>query len=316
MRIDIAKAAGRLQSAEAVRVLTHQHPDGDTLGSAYALAYALRTLGKRACVLCEDAIPADYAFITEDWRADELAHGLVAAVDVADERLLGKGLAARFAGRVDLCVDHHPTNSLYAAETLLEPKAAACAELVLLLIDALGVPLDEYIAACIYTGITTDTGCFRYANTTARTHRLAARCMERGISSHALDTRFFETKTRSYAALERMALDQMRDYCAGRVALTAVTQAMFRESGSNEDEYIRICALPRQIEGVLVGVSVRERADGVYKISLRSNGPIDASAIAARMGGGGHFNAAGCESELGLEETIEKIIGYIEEALP
>jgi phosphoesterase RecJ-like protein len=164
-------------------------------------------------------------------------------------------------------------------------------------------------------GISTDTGCFRYQNTTARSHRYAARYMELGVDTEPLDRAFFEIETKTYMALERLAFDDLRYYCDGRVALIAVTQAMYKQSGSNEEEYIKLAARTRQIEGVQVGVAIRERRHGGYKISLRSHAPIDAAAICARMGGGGHLRAAGCVSDLPLEETISAIVGFVCEAL-
>jgi len=171
------------------------------------------------------------------------------------------------------------------------------------------------MAACLYAGISTDTGCFRYSTTSARSHRCAARYIDLGVVTEPLDRAFFETDTRSYLALERMAMDSLRYYCSGRVAVVAVTQEMFRLAGSNDEEYIKIVARTRMIEGVAVGVAIRELPEGGFKISLRSHAPADAAAIAARMGGGGHLRAAACSCELPLEETIAAIVGYIEEAL-
>jgi len=315
--IDIHTAASRLHEASNLRVLAHAHPDGDTLGSAYALAHALRALGKDACVYCEDPVPAMFAFMEEGLPSCFLPSdpSFLICVDVADRHLLGTRFAALYGDKIDLNIDHHPTNTLFARETLLDPTAAAAAEVVSDLIDALSVDLDTRAAACLYAGISTDTGCFRYANTTARSHRLAARYIGLGVRTEPLDRAFFETDTRTYLALERMALESLRYYCKDRVALVAVTREMFARSGSNEEEFIKIVARVRQIEGVEVGVAIRQRQCGDYKISLRSQEPIDAAAICARMGGGGHARAAGCASELPFEETIAMVVGHIEEAL-
>jgi len=325
-QIDIARAAGRLQSANAVWILAHSHPDGDALGSAFAMAHALKAMGKEVGVFCEDPIPAMFVYMQEGLEEQvhigEQASCLLQpdscfllSVDLAVEHLLGPVLCERFCGRIDLSIDHHPANTLFAKETLLDATAAAAAELISDVIDELGVPMDTLIAACLYAGISTDTGCFRYASTTARSHRYAARYMDLGVRTEPLDRAFFETETRTYMALERMTFDGLRYYCDGRVALVAVTQAMFEKSGSNDEEYIKIVARTRNIEGVQVGVSIRERPDGIYKISLRSHDAIDAAAICARMGGGGHKYAAACVSDLPLEKTIAKVVLYIEEAL-
>ena len=315
MRIDLQTAVQRLHEADAVRILTHAHPDGDTLGSAWALAHALHTLGKDVRVQCEDPTPAMFAYMPAGLVEAKREDALVVSVDVADESLLGDTLARAWGGKIDLNIDHHGSNSLHADESLVDASAAACAELVGELIDAMGVAMTKHIAACLYAGISTDTGCFRYANTTARSHRWAARCMELGVETEPLDRAFFETDSKAYLALERMAFDGLRYYCSGRVALVAVTQAMFRESGSSDEEFVKISARTRQIEGVLVGVSIRERPDGSFKISLRSHAPVDAAALCAQMGGGGHPRAAGAESDRPLEETISMVVGCVGEAL-
>ena len=319
-RIDLAATARRLHNAGVVSIFVHSHPDGDTLGSGFALAHALRALGKEARIFSEDPIPAMFDYMREGVAvlspADLMPDpAFLVTVDVAAAHLLGDVLAARYGGRIDLGIDHHATNNLFAAETYLDPSAAATAEMVSDVIDALGVPMTKLMAACLYAGISTDTGCFRYSITTARSHRYAARYMDLGVETEPLDRAFFETHTKSYLALERMCLNNLRYFCGGRVAVVAATQAMFEQSGSDDEEYMKITARTRQIEGVIVGVSIRERPDGSYKISLRSHAPIDVAAIASRMGGGGHARAAGCNSDLPLEETIQAIVGYIEEAL-
>jgi len=314
-RIDLQTAAKRLLEAPAVRILAHSHPDGDTLGSAYALAHALQALGKAVRVLCEDPSPAMFDFMAEGLIQSDFVGALIVSVDVAEESLLGDTFAKKYHDMVDLSIDHHATNGLFAKENFVDATASACAEVIGGLIDALGVPMTKQIAACVYAGISTDTGCFRYANTTARSHLWAARCMELGVDTEPLDRAFFETETKTYLALERMAFDHLQYYCGGRAALVAVTQEMFRRSGSNDEEYIKIVARVRSIEGVLVGVAIREKPSGGYKISMRSHGPVDAAAICARMGGGGHARAAGASSELPLEDTIAMVVRHIGEAL-
>ena len=313
--IDMGAAAARLLEAPAVRILAHGHPDGDTLGSAWALAHALYALGKPVRVLCEDPSPAMFGFMAEGLEQSDSEDALIVSVDVAEESLLGGALAREYHGKIALNIDHHGTNGLYAAENLIDADACACSEIVGELLDAMGVELTAHIAACIYAGISTDTGCFRYANTTARSHLWAARCMELGVDTEPLDRAFFETETRTYLALERMAFDGLRYFCEGRVALVAVTQAMFRESGSNDQEYIKIVARVKQIEGVLAGAAIREKEDGSYKISMRTHPPVDAAAVCARMGGGGHLRAAGAASEASLEETVKLVVRSIEEEL-
>lgn len=205
---------------------------------------------------------------------------------------------------------------MFAERTLLDAKAAAACEIVLEVIHALGIKPTKQIADCIYTGISTDTGCFRYSNVTPRTMRMAAEMIECGADNVTINTVMFETKTRTYVALEKLAVGGMKMFLDGKCALITVTQDMYRQSGSDESEVDAIASLPRQIEGVLVGVTMRERKDGSYKISMRSNRPINVSEICAAMGGGGHPQAAGCQVSGTLEEAtqtvIENVKKYIE----
>ena len=158
---------------------------------------------------------------------------------------------------------------------------------------AMDVTITPDIAGCLFTGITTDTGCFRYGNVTPRTHEIAARLMEQGAPAADINRRMFETKTRARLEIERRALASMEFFCEGRCAVMTILQKDMRETGATEDDLDGLPALPRQIEGVLAGVCVKEKPDGTAKVSLRTNDPLDAAALCGRFGGGGHKAAAG-----------------------
>lgn len=307
MRIDEKAAARLLEGQDDFLILTHGHPDGDTLGCAFALCRGLQKCSKRARVECTDEIPAKFSYLWREVEQEAFAPRFFVAVDVADPKLLGKRLEERYAAHIDLCIDHHGSNTLYAAQTLLDASAGAACEVIYEVLRELGVEMDEQIADCIYTGLSTDTGCFRYSNATARTHRIAADMIDCGADAPIINQVMFETKTRTYAALERLALDSLETYCNGRAALITVTQEMYRLSGSNESECDPIASLPRQIEGVLVGAMLREKADGTFKASVRTHRPVDAAELCKRMGGGGHPRAAGCQLE-GPLECAKKVL--------
>ena len=165
MKINVEKCAGLLKKESDFAILCHAHPDGDTLGSGFALLRALQKLGKRAKLLCDDEIPSKYEYLYSDIESRDFEEKYIIAVDVATENLLG-GLQEKYAGRVDLCIDHHGTNTDYAKNLLLNADAAANCEIILKVIKALGVVIDKKMAECLYTGLTTDTGCFRYSSTT------------------------------------------------------------------------------------------------------------------------------------------------------
>lgn len=311
MIIDLNSTVEFLKSNNNFLILVHGNPDGDTLGCGLALKEALTSLGKTARVCCGDPVPKKFAYMGET-DSDNFSFDTVIAVDVADPKLLGKAFEAKYGGKVDLCIDHHGSNILYAERTLLDPTAAAACEIILQVIRTLGVEITKSIADCIYTGLSTDTGCFRYSNVTPRTMRMAADMIEAGAENAKINTVMFETKTKTYVALERLALDGMKMYFDGKCAFITITQEMYRLSGSDETEVDAIAAIPRQIEGVQVGITMREKTDGTFKISMRSGETVNVSEICAVMGGGGHPRAAGCTVKGDISAATETVLKNVE----
>ncbi len=313
MVIDRKECLNLLKSHNEFLVLSHEHPDGDTLGCAFALCEVLKLSGKKRTFMCCDEVPGDFSYLAESFSSDEVKTPFIIAVDVADEKLLGS-LTDTYGGKIDLCIDHHLSNTYYAKNSLVEDRAAAC-EIIYELAKAAGVEINRYIRECIYTGISTDTGCFRYQNTTPSTLRIAAELMEKGIDSAKINKLMFETKTKSFLRLELLARKTLEYHFDGKCAIITITQDMYKKSGSGEHECYPITALPRQIEGVLVGAVIKEKKDGSYKISVRTEGEIDASVICAQLGGGGHKGAAGAGFDCSYEEGREKLLGVIKTAL-
>ena len=204
MKINVEKCAGLLKKEDCFTILCHAHPDGDTLGSGYALLRALQKMGKKAKLICDDPIPTKYEYLYNDIEVQEFDEKYIIAVDVATENLLG-GLQNTYGGKVDLCIDHHGTNTNYAKYLLLNADAAANCEIILKVIKALGVDIDKNMADCLYTGITTDTGCFKYSSATSNTYRSAAELIDFGADNGYINRVMFETKTKKFAALERLA---------------------------------------------------------------------------------------------------------------
>lgn len=304
MRIDVKKCAELLSEHDNILILTHAHPDGDTLGCGFALCRALYKLGKICGVANADEIPKKYGYMFEDIAEIKFKPSYVVAVDVATDNLLGE-LQGQY--HIDLCIDHHSTNTEYADYLLLEDAPAAC-QIMLEVIRELGVEIDSRLAGCLYTGLSTDTGCFKYASTTAATYRAAAELIELGADNGAINRAMFETKTKTYARLERLALDSMRFYENDRIAVITITQAMYNETGSNEQETEAIAPLTRQIEGVEIGITIKEKSDGTCKASLRTFETVNAAEIAKCFGGGGHAQAAACRLECGVEEARDRLV--------
>ncbi len=308
------EAAECLLSMENIAILCHQYPDGDTLGSGYGLCRALRRLGKRAQVFCSDTPGERYAYLWEGLEYEDVLKDSpysVVAVDVADETLLGEPLYGRFRGRVDLCIDHHGSNRRYGAKNWVDSKAAATTEMICALYHSLELSVDPAAADCIFTGIATDTGCFRYSNVTARTFRIAAEMLEKGARGAEINRRMFETKSRSLMDLEQLAVGGVQYFYKGKCALLTVTRQMMRETGANEDDLEGLPAIPRQIEGVAVGLTLRETETGEYKVSVRTEKPFNAADICRLMGGGGHASAGGCTLSGNLEDVQDQLIAQV-----
>ncbi|MFT9055520.1 MAG: DHH family phosphoesterase [Ethanoligenens sp.] len=308
-----AQASAFLLREDEYLILAHASPDGDTIGATYALCLGLRALGKRAYVSCSDPIPERYSHLVLP-ETPAFESRVIVSADIADTQLLGTANFV-YADNVALCIDHHPSNTLYAKQVLLVPTASSTCEIVAELLKELGVEISTEIADCIYTGMATDTGCFRYSNTSAKTLRLAADMIERGAHAAAINKRLFETVSRQRLAVEMLALQTLEFYLDARVALIVISRDMRAKTGAAETDMEGFASLPVRVEGVLVGVVIREKEGGVYKLSVRTNNGVNASAICAHFGGGGHVAAAGCKITGTLAEVKTAIINAAEKAL-
>lgn len=314
MRITLKECAEIIGRYNSFLILTHASPDGDTLGSAFALKRALQKIGKPSQVICNDEIPQKYSFLWDGITNDTVDFEAVIAVDIADRKLLGEKTNNEYGDRIVLAIDHHLSHRDYAENTFLCDRASN-SENIYALVNEMKIPIDSGLATCIYCGMATDTGCFLFTNTTAETHKTAAVLMEKGADFAIVNRKMFETKTVSYLKLEQMALSTVELHFGGKCAIMQITQEMFRESRSNDGECDGIASLPRKIEGVLIGITIREKENGTYKVSIRTVEPYDAAELCAHFGGGGHNRAAGCEFECSLEETKSALLKLIGEKI-
>ena len=310
--LNVQQMAQRLRSSDNILILCHKNPDGDTIGTGSALYYALKELDKNAAVLCSDAIPSRYAFTNARQFRGEFEPETVVAVDVASVQLFGENNdLPRYSRHVDLCIDHHAGNSGFADFTLVDSTAAAAAELLYQVIVAMDVPVTPHIADCLYTGVATDTGCFRFSSTTANTHLTAAKLIEAGCHVEELNTLLFDTKPRERMEAERIARNHLEYYLDGRCALIYLTRDEIQQSGVDPADLEELTSLPVSIEGVRVGITLRQQPGGSYRISVRTAKGVDACAIARRLGGGGHNRAAGCELLGNLENAKNAILAEV-----
>ncbi|MBR5321003.1 MAG: bifunctional oligoribonuclease/PAP phosphatase NrnA [Clostridia bacterium] len=311
-KICVKECVSLLKEYDNYLILSHRNPDGDTLGSAFALKRTLDKMGKKSFVKCVDPMHHKYSYLWDGVDNNEFAFDKIIAVDVADKKLLGEGFEELYGDNVWLCIDHHMTNKEYAENLLLEDRAAAAVVIYEVICES-GVEITPEIASCVYTGLSTDTGCFMFSNTTPTVHRIAADVMEKGADYVNINRLMFETKSMSYLRLEQMAVSSIESHFDGKCAIMTITRKMFEESGSSSTECDGIAALPRKIEGVKVGITIRERHNGSYKVSLRTVEPYDAAKICGKLGGGGHNRAAGCEFECSLDEVKATLLEIIKE---
>lgn len=314
--ITIDQAVKRLIENDDILIITHKSPDGDTLGTAYALYFALSSLNKRARVECSDVIPKRFNFFIEGYQEIDFEPKYVVAVDVAAVQLLGKKMSI-YAEKIDLCIDHHPSNDMYATETFVDKNASATCEIMFDIISKMNVNITKQISNCLYTGIATDSGCFKYSNTTAKTHMVAAKLFEFGCEYELINRDFFENKSKKVISIEQKALSAIEYFYDDQVAIIELTRKMIDEIGAKDTELDGVSSIPRTIDGVEIGITMREQDDGSHKISIRTACKVDASKLCAIFGGGGHMRAAGClikqNYETAKTQLLEAIKPFIEE---
>ena len=303
-----------LEEHDCFTILTHRSPDGDTLGAGFALWNYLRDMGKKAVVKNSDGFPDRYGFMYDGYEPEEFAEQCVIALDTADPELFGEGLAEyKQEGRVDLCIDHHISNKFYARQSYVDGKASAASLILYQLFKALGRPISKQIAVCLYTGIATDTGCFKYENTTPEAHIAAAELIQYGFGFAIINRMMFDIKSKGRMAAEHFVQANMEFYCHDRCALIALTTEIMEKCGVESAEFEGIASIPLSVEGVDIGITIKQRSEEVFKLSVRTTEKADAAAFCKQFGGGGHIRAAGCEIKGTLDEVKARVLAAAEE---
>ena len=307
------EAAGLLRQQDNILILTHRRPDGDTVGCAAGLCAALRGLGKTAYLLRNPEITAsNQVYAAPYWAPEDFAPDFVVSVDIASRSLFFPGEEVYF-DQIGLAIDHHPSFEGFGQASCVDASRAACGEIVYDICRELG-PVPPEAALPLYAAVSTDTGCFVYANTTANTHRVAAELIETGIDYFAVNKRHFRTKSRKRLALEAALLGGMEFFQEGRGVFLTVPLSLMERIGATEDDAEDLSALAGIIEGVDCGAVLRELGPGEWKLSLRTgaNGRVNATKVCQRLGGGGHAMAAGATIAGSLEQVKAKILEAIQ----
>ena len=315
---DLSYIASVLQSRNDYTIIAHVSPDGDTLGSALALYGALLKMGKSVQVVCENPVPAIYAFLPHA-DALRLTQNAVQAqnvicVDCAARDRLGNAEPLLEAAAYSVNLDHHRTNDAYAEDNYIR-DAAATGEIIFDLLDMLNV-LDEDTATCLYTAIMTDTGNFSYANTTPETLHKAAELLEDGADNAYINRCVYRTLPLRKVRLLGVALNNLEMYCENRLGIIRLSQKDMQKAGATSEDVEGIIDHVRDIETVEIAAVVREASEfETGKISMRSKNSADVSLIAEKMGGGGHRRAAGYTDHGSFDDICARAITMAKELL-
>jgi len=306
--LTVSEVANWLKENDNFLILTHRRPDGDTLGSSGALAQGLREQGKTAYLLFNpETTPRYERFVEQFYPPDDFKADHIIAVDTASTQLFPNN-AEEYKDSVTLCIDHHKSNTMYAGQVCLEDEKASCGEIIFEILMTMTGSISSATAERLYVALSTDTGCFSFGNTTANTLYVASLLVEAGAPNKELNKLLFRTKTHGRISIEGMLTSGLEYSFDDRVAIASITLEMLETSGADEDDLDDIAALPGSIEGVCIGITIRELSSPHdCKVSVRTKAPYDAQTVCAHFGGGGHKLAAGF--------TIGKTIGEIKEAL-
>lgn len=301
------EAAEFLRAHDNYLILTHRRPDGDTLGCAAALCRMLRGIGKTAWLLGNAEVTDGYApYVDGLWAAEGYACETVVSVDLAALGLFPDN-AEGFRSRVDLAIDHHPSYEGFGKLCCVRPECAACGEILYEIAIELG-QLTAEVALPLYVAVSTDTGCFVYSNVTADTHRVAAALIDTGIDFRTVNKRHFRTKTKKRLALEGRLLNEMEYFDDGRIVVVQVPWALQRELELTENDMDDLAALGGLVEGQDCSITMKELADGGWKVSVRTGPRVNATAVCAKFGGGGHRAASGCMVKGDREEAKNAVV--------
>ena len=304
-----SEAAEILLSHDNYTIITHRRPDGDTIGSSALLCMGLRQLGKNAHILKNPETTPKYLHLHQGLTKSMAEAGdFVVSVDVASDNMLPDCFKAL---TFDLRIDHHGSATSFTPVELVEPDAAACGETVYGVLLEMGAELDIPMANALYTAISTDTGCFRYANTTADTFAVAAACAKAGAEVFNINQALFETNSLARLKVQAYLLQNAVFLQDGKIAICTLPKAIEQEFGANEDDLDNISGFPRSIEGVKLAVTIREEGERRVKMSVRAVPGQDASALCAKFGGGGHKGAAGASMNMTMDEATKAVIAEL-----
>lgn len=308
--MSIAKIASFLKEAQDITILTHINPDGDALGSSFALCAALEGMGKRVKVVLPEPLPNYFSFMA--WQPTLYEDGLtvqtVIALDCGDKNRLGAAGALLEHAETVVMMDHHKAGTPFGDLCFVDPARSATGEIVFDLLCEMNTPLTPEIASALYVAISTDTGGFRYSNTTPRTHQIIAKLLELPFDAARVNRFLYDCIPASQLKLTALALNALTFFEEGKIGVIAISPDMLSQCGATWEDTEGLTNYTRIAQGVEIGILLKEKEPGEVKISLRSNEYADVSAIATAFSGGGHVRASGCVIHATLAQATEQIV--------
>lgn len=310
----LTEIAVRLKSFSNILVTSHIMPDGDSIGSLLGLGLALQQAGYAVTMFSVDGVPDRYSFLEGSEKiAEKLLpkadYDCVVVLDCSDQDRI-KPIWEQVKELLIINIDHHPTNRCFGKLNYVNPAASATGEIVYQLLEEMTIPVDERVAAALYVAISTDTGSFKFENTTPAVHRVAAGLLESGVKLRDITPRVFELRSRTAICILGEALNTLRYSDDGSVAWLTLTENEMISCGARDEDLDGVVNYAKNIEGVEVGLIFREKSEGIVKVGFRAHS-IDVSKLAETFGGGGHARAAGCFLEMNLQEAVEKVLNLV-----
>ncbi len=314
------KISDLIEKYDRVIILPHIEADGDALGSSIALGLALSSTGKSVKIILEEDMVSSYLFLTGRMAVSKYEGvvektQLAIALDTGDTMRLGERLAIFENAEATINIDHHTTNTRFGMYNLVCTDCAATGEIIFDLFEKLEIKIDKDIAEALYVAIATDTGGFRYSNTTSHTHHVAAKLIDKGLNVSEISRIIFDTESLGKVLIRGEAIRSLQFLDGGKIALISLDSETIEAISNREEDTEGLVNIGRNIEGVEVSAFFKTVASGKIKVNLRSNSYVDVSTIAAYFSGGGHIRAAGCVMEGEMETVKELVLNKIREQI-
>lgn len=306
-----------ITNSKKICIMSHVSPDGDGLGSSYALGLALKGMCKDVSIVVEDEIPETYNFLpgselVKEYDGKMRGYDTVIVLDTGDEERIGRRIDIFRDTDNTINIDHHITNRSYARYNLIDVNASSVGEIIYFLLKDMALEINPDIAVNLYVAILTDTGSFNYANTSTKCHRVVAELLEYGVNASEVSQRIYENMPVERIRLTGEAMRTLEIHCDGKLAVASVTDEMMRRIGARDEDSEGIVDYIRKIKDIEVAVLVRSKGESTTRVNLRSKGQVDVSKIAEMFSGGGHEKAAGCTIKTSVSEAMRMVIEAVE----